>query len=251
MKSIQSSAVLLCASFCGGTTMSAAETPVLELRIYTCEPGRLEALHKRFREHTTKLFEKHGMKNVAYWTPTDEPRSKDTLIYIVQHESREAAKKSWDAFRADPEWMRVRQESESGGKILAKPPEAVYMTATDYSPKTGPASKDKVYELRVYTAPDGKLEALHDRFRKHTDKLFAAHGMKSIGYWAPADEPQSKNQLYYVLEHQDRDAAKASWQAFISDPQWKGVVQETEAQGKLVSKVEATYMQVTDYSPAR
>jgi hypothetical protein len=251
MKSILNAAVLLCASFCGGTTMSAAAAPVYELRIYTCEPGRLEALHKRFREHTTKLFEKHGMKNVAYWTPTDEPRSKDTLIYIVQHESREAAKKSWDAFRADPEWMRVREESERDGKILAKPPEAVYMTATDYSPAAVPASKDKVYELRVYTAPDGKLEALHDRFRKHTDKLFAAHGMKSTGYWAPTDEPKSKNQLYYVLEHKDREAAKASWQAFLSDPQWKAVVAETEAQGRIVAKVEATYMQATDYSAAR
>jgi hypothetical protein len=251
MKSILSAAVLLCVSFGGGTTMSAAETPVLELRIYTCEPGRLEALHKRFREHTTKLFEKHGMKNVAYWTPTDEPHSKDTLIYIVQHESRDAAKKSWDAFRADPEWVRVREESERDGKILAKPPEAVFMTATDYSPETGPASKDTVYELRVYTAPEGRLDALHDRFRKHTDTLFAAHGMKSTGYWAPTDEPKSKNQLYYVLEHKDRAAAKASWQAFLSDPQWKAVAAETEAQGRLVAKVEATFMQATDYSPAK
>lgn len=245
------SAAVVSVSGAGDTAAALAEDPpVYELRIYTCEPGRLDALHKRFREHTVKLFEKHGMTNVAYWTPTDEPRSKDTLIYVLRHKSREAAKASWDAFRADPEWAQVREASEQDGKILAKAPEAWYMTATDYSPNESPAAKDKVYELRVYTAPDGKLEALHERFRKHTDKLFAEHGMKSWGYWAPDDEPASKNLLIYVLEHDSRDAAKKSWPAFLDDPRWKEAHAESERDGKLVSKIEATHMQVTDYTPA-
>jgi hypothetical protein len=245
------SAAVVSVSGAGDTAAALAEDPpVYELRIYTCEPGRLDALHKRFREHTVKLFEKHGMTNVAYWTPTDEPRSKDTLIYVLGHKSREAAKASWAAFRADPEWARVREASEQDGKILAKAPEAWYMAATDYSPNESPAAKDKVYELRVYTAPDGKLEALHERFRKHTDKLFAEHGMKSWGYWAPEDEPASKNLLIYVLEHDSRDAAKKSWPAFLDDPRWKEAHAESEEDGKLVSKIEATYMQVTDYTPA-
>lgn len=251
MKTVLHSAAILCMSLCGGTVLPAADAPVYELRIYTCEPGRLEALHKRFREHTMKLFEKHGMKNVAYWTPTDEPKSKNTLIYLLRHESRDAAKKSWDAFRADPDWLRVREESEQDGKILAGPPESTFLSATDYSPETGPAAKDRVYELRIYTAADGKLEPLHERFRKYTDKLFAAHGMTSVGYWAPTDEPKSTNQMYYVLEHKDRDAAKSSWQAFINDPKWKAAAAETEAQGKLVTKVESTYVRATDYSPTK
>jgi hypothetical protein len=105
---------------------------VFELRTYTTEPGKLDALHARFRNHTTKLFEKHGMTNVGYWTPTDEPRSKDTLIYVLAHESRAAAEKSWQAFRTDPEWIKARDESEKPGPIVRKV-ESVYMNPTDYS----------------------------------------------------------------------------------------------------------------------
>jgi len=105
---------------------------VYELRTYTTVEGRLEALQARFRDHTIKLFEKHGMTNVGYWVPQDEPASKNTLIYIISHRSREAAKKSWDAFRADPEWKKVQAESEKDGKIVDKVV-SVFMTATDYS----------------------------------------------------------------------------------------------------------------------
>ena len=105
---------------------------VFEIRTYTTHEGRLDALKKRFREHTTRLFEKHGMKNVGYWVPADAPLSNNTLIYILEHSSREAAKKSWDAFRADPDWKRAAAESEKDGKIVSKV-ESVYMTATDFS----------------------------------------------------------------------------------------------------------------------
>jgi len=112
-------------------------TRVYELRTYTTLPGRLPALHKRFAEHTLKLFEKHGMKNEAYWTPLDDERKDNTLIYVISHESREAADKSWQAFQADPDWQKARAASEAesaGGKILAKAPERVWMKLTDYSP---------------------------------------------------------------------------------------------------------------------
>jgi len=104
-----------------------------ELRTYTTHPGRLEALHQRFKNHTIKLFEKHGMKNGMYWVPTDEKLSQNTLIYVVSHDSADAAKKSWDAFRSDPEWLKVRAESEKDGPIVAKV-ESVYMSLVDYSP---------------------------------------------------------------------------------------------------------------------
>ena len=106
---------------------------VFEIRTYTAEEGKLEALHARFRNHTVKLFEKHGMTNIGYWTPEDAPLSRNTLIYILAHPSREAAKKNWDEFRNDPNWKRVRDESEANGKIVSKV-ESVFMDATDYSP---------------------------------------------------------------------------------------------------------------------
>ena len=116
-----------------GEDKPVANTRIYELRTYTTLPGRLPALHKRFSEHTLKLFEKHGMKNCMYWTPTDEKLKDNTLIYVVSHDSLEAAKKSWDAFRADPDWITVRDESEKDGKIVAKV-ESVYMTLADFSP---------------------------------------------------------------------------------------------------------------------
>ncbi|MBM3969258.1 MAG: NIPSNAP family protein [Planctomycetes bacterium] len=109
-------------------------TGVYELRTYTTLEGRLPNLNARFKNHTMKLFEKHGMKNVMYWTPTDEKTANNTLIYVLWHASPEAAKKSWDGFRNDPEWHKARDESEKDGKIVAKV-EAVYMKATEYSPK--------------------------------------------------------------------------------------------------------------------
>ncbi|MBC7818177.1 MAG: NIPSNAP family protein [Planctomycetaceae bacterium] len=109
-------------------------TGVFELRTYTTLEGRLPNLNARFKNHTLKLFEKHGMKNVMYWTPTDEKTANNTLIYVIWHASPEAAKKSWDGFRADPDWIKARDESEKDGKIVAKV-ESVYMKATDYSPK--------------------------------------------------------------------------------------------------------------------
>jgi hypothetical protein len=108
---------------------------VYELRTYTTHPGRLEALNKRFADHTMKLFEKHGMRNEMYWIPTDEARRENTLIYIVSHDSLESAKKSWDGFRGDPEWIKARDASEADGKIVEKV-ESVFMTLTDYSPRS-------------------------------------------------------------------------------------------------------------------
>ena len=99
-------------AFSAGVSVGQAQsTRVYELRTYTTLPGRLPALNKRFAEHTIQLFEKHGMKSEIYWVPTDEPRKDDTLIYVISHDSREAADKNWKEFSADPEWIKVRDES--------------------------------------------------------------------------------------------------------------------------------------------
>ena len=107
---------------------------VYELRTYTTLPGRLPALHKRFADHTLALFAKHGMRNEQYFTPTDSAKAKTTLIYLLSHESEEAANRSWKAFRVDPAWIAVRDASEADGKILEKPPERVFMMLAPFSP---------------------------------------------------------------------------------------------------------------------
>lgn len=106
---------------------------VFELRTYTAPEGKLPELQARFRNHTMRIFERHGMKNVGYWVPQDAPTRDNTLIYIISHESRDAAKKSWAAFGGDPEWQKVARESQIDGKIIAGIT-SVYMDPTDYSP---------------------------------------------------------------------------------------------------------------------
>ena len=108
-------------------------TATYELRVYHTYEGKLDDLLRRFREHTTRLFEKHGMKNVAYWTPTDEPLKGKTLVYILAHPSREAATANWQAFRDDPEWQSVRDKSEANGKIVEKV-DSTFLALTDFSP---------------------------------------------------------------------------------------------------------------------
>ncbi len=133
---------LMMAAMTAGVFASAADEPkaggsgqrVFELRTYYTFPGKLDALNKRFREHTNRLFQKHGMELVGYWTPQDEASGKsNTLVYILAHPSREAAKTAWDAFRADPEWKKVQADSEVDGKIVEKV-ESVFLDPTDYSP---------------------------------------------------------------------------------------------------------------------
>jgi hypothetical protein len=107
---------------------------VFEIRTYHTFPGRLDALHKRFREHTMKMFEKHGMSNVGYWVPQDNPAHDSTLIYVISHASREAAKANWAAFGADPEWKKIAADSEADGGKIVERVESVFVDATDYSP---------------------------------------------------------------------------------------------------------------------
>ena len=111
---------------------AAAENRVFEMRTYYTNEGKLPDLQARFRNHTTKIFEKHGMTNIGYWVPQDSPAKENTLIYIISHKDREAAKKSWDAFRKDPQWQEVAKASEVNGKIVSKV-ESVFMDPTDYS----------------------------------------------------------------------------------------------------------------------
>src|SRR5579872_3852172 len=111
---------------------AAAQNHVYELRTYTCNPGKLEALKARFRDHTIEIFKRHGMESIGYWVPQDPEKSKNTLIYILVHPSREAARKNWAAFAADPEWKKVAADSEANGKIVSHV-DSVFMDPTDFS----------------------------------------------------------------------------------------------------------------------
>ncbi|MDB5300066.1 MAG: hypothetical protein JWO87_1729 [Phycisphaerales bacterium] len=123
----------------GALSARAADAPatgaerVFELRVYHANPGKLDALNARFRDHTNKLFEMHGITIIAFWTPTDGDKATNTLIYVLAYPSREAAAKSWKEFQDDPDWKAARAESEKDGALVAKV-DSTYMKPTDYSP---------------------------------------------------------------------------------------------------------------------
>lgn len=138
--------------------------------------------------------------------------------------------------------------------LLQSIPAAAFLPASLWaaSQQNGANSKQaatRVYELRVYHAAPGKLADLLTRFREHTVKLFDRHGMKSVAYWTPVDEPDKSNTLIYILQHPSREAAAANWKSFQDDPEWKTVHDKSEVNGKLVDKVDSTFMALTDFSP--
>ena len=134
------STVILFAGFAAGSIFKAgaavnaqAGTRVFEIRTYTAPEGKLDALHARVRDHTLRIFAKHGMTSIGYFKPQDAPLSQNTLIYVLAHPSREAAKKNWADFQADPEWQKVSTESQVNGRIVTKV-ESVFADPADYSP---------------------------------------------------------------------------------------------------------------------
>lgn len=106
-----------------------------------------------------------------------------------------------------------------------------------------------VCELRIYHAVPGKIDELVARFRDHTMKLFANHGIKSVAYWTALDEPVKSSTFFYILEHPSREAAAMNWKAFQEDPEWKSVKAKSEENGKLVEKIDSTFLTLTDFSP--
>ena len=110
---------------------------------------------------------------------------------------------------------------------------------------------NRVFELRTYTAPEGKLDALHTRFRDHTMRIFQKHGMTNIGYWTPQDTTLRENTLVYLLAHPTRAAADQAWRDFSADPEWQRVSEESQRDGRIVSQVVRMYLDPTDFSPMK
>ena len=110
---------------------------------------------------------------------------------------------------------------------------------------------NRVFELRTYTAPEGKLQELHARFRSHTMRIFQKHDMTSVAYFRPQDDPLKSNTLIYVLAHPSRQEAEKNWAAFQADPEWQKVITESQVNGRIVTKVERIFLDPADYSPLR
>lgn len=233
-----------------------APARLYEMRVYYAPPGKLDALHARFRDHTVRLFAKHGMTNVGYFVPEGENKE-NKLVYFMSYPDKAARDASFKAFVADPEWKAAAAASEKDGKIVSKV-ESVFLAATDYSPVPAVEKKGgRVFELRTYTTTKGNLPGLDARFRDHTMKLFAKHGMTNVVYWHRAPgQPDADRNLTYLLAHPSKAAGLKAFDAFRVDPDWlaarkasedKAGGSLTEAKGGVVSE----YLVPTDYSPLK
>jgi hypothetical protein len=232
-----------------------ADTRSYELRVYHVNDGKLETLHTLLRDHAVKLFEKHGITSIGYWTPIENTDRK--LYYLLSYPSREAREKAWASFRADPDWKSAIKASEKNGKVVAQV-ESTFLHTSDFSPAIQPneAADPRVFELRTYTATPGNLAKLQSRFRSHTVSLFERHGMTNFGYWLhDDDQPAAADTLVYLLAHKSKAACEASFKAFREDPQWVEVRKESEkeAGGPLTVSggVKSVLLAPTDYSPTK
>lgn len=218
--------------------------PLYEMRVYYAAEGKLETLLTRFRDHTTKLFEKHGMKNVGYWLPIDNKENK--LVYILSYPNKEARDFSWKSFGADPAWKAVQTASEVNGKIVAKV-ESTFMKETDFSNSDFSNKGNRVFELRTYKTSPYNLGLLLARFRNHTLGLFAKYGMTNLSYFTQVD---NDNTLIYLLAHKSKEAGLASFDAFRVDKDWVATRTASELLGKgsLTTSVVSEYLVPTDFS---
>ncbi len=276
--------LLLLTAFAGGAIARPSDNPpakgsdkLYEVRIYYPMPGKYAEIVDRFRQYTTKLFAKHGMENVGYWTPTDTARHE--LIYMLAYPNRAARDTSWKHFGADPEWQAVVAKTQANGKLVDHV-DQIFMTEADFSPAVSPVVAQPVvgtpapipgranvarpgaaraeppmsrtFELRTYTAAPGKLPDLLTRFRDHTVGLLNTHGMTNIGYWLTEKaDATGQAQLLYIVAHPTEAAGKQHWGEFGSDDAWKTVKTASEKNGPLTQKIDAVYLTPTDYSPMK
>ena len=250
MKFLLALALALSLAFTGSAADQ--EKRFFELRIYTAAPDKLDGLLARFRDHTVKLFAKHGMENIGYWVPVDNKENK--LYYVLAYPSREARDQSWKEFGADPDWKAAQKASEANGRLVTKA-DSIFLAPTDYSPMVKALTGGShLYEFREYTATPGKLANLNSRFRDHTTALFSKHGMINFGYWTPTEAKNGAGEkLMYFVAHKDAAAAGASWKGFVGDADWVKAKAASETDGPLTTKdgVKSTMMVPTDFSPSK
>ena len=246
-------------------TVVAADKPdtrLFEMRVYYAKPGKLDALNARFRDHTLKLFAKHGMTSLGYFVPINNTENK--LVYFLAFADRAAHDAAWKAFGADPDWKAAAKDSEKDGQLIDHISNT-FLTATEFSALAEAKHYNVgVFELRTYTTEAGRLPDLNARFRDHTLKLFEKHGMTNVSYWNLADDQKGAknsyvagNTLTYLLTHKSEEAAKAGFDAFRADPAWVAAKEASEkkAGGSLTiaqpNGVKSEFLVPTDYSPIK
>ncbi len=219
-----------------------------EMRTYTSHPGKRADLIKRFQDHTLRLFEKSGIENIAYFIPTDE--NDQTLTFILGYPNENSRDRLWNRFVTDEEWQKVYKESEANGPLVQKIDQVfmVFAPGLNATPKPNPSG---IFQLRTYYCFDGKISNIQTRFKDHTQALFEKQGLRNYLYWLTVERDGRQAKLVYLLGHKDEATFNTAFQNFAKDPAWIKVRNASEADGKIVERVEAKFLKALPFSPMK
>ncbi len=240
--------ILLFAVTLAFPSLGQQQSTYFEMRTYTAHEGKMPDLIKRFQNHTAGIFERVGMENIGYFLPVDE--SDNTLTYILGYPDQASRDAMWEVFLNDPEWKNAYQESIKDGSLV-KSIEEVFMTlAPDLNNRPTP-SPSGIFQLRIYHCLDGRIDNLEARFRDHTQALFEKQGLKNYPYYLTVEKDGTQSKLVYLLGHENQEEFEKAFQAFIKDPEWIKARDASEADGKIVEKVDAKFLKTLPFSPIK
>ncbi|MDN3202938.1 NIPSNAP family protein [Algoriphagus sediminis] len=224
------------------------QSKYFEIRKYYAHEGKLEDLIARFENHTFSIFERIGMENIAYFLPVDN--QENTLIYILGYPDKASRDRLWEQFLNDAEWTEAYQKSTENGALVKRIEETFMVLAPGLNqlPKPLPSG---VIQMRTYHCFDDKLFDLQRRFKDHTQELFERQGLRNYLYWVTDEEDGSQSKLVYLLGHRNQMAFDEAFQNFLKDPDWIKARDESEANGKIVEKVDAVMLKTLPFSPIK
>ncbi|MEB2781398.1 NIPSNAP family protein [Algoriphagus sp. C2-6-M1] len=249
MKKIFLSMLAILLAFSGfAQQLSNSRSTYFEIRKYYANEGKLPDLIKRFENHTLSLFEKSGMENIAYFVPADN--TDNSLTYILGYPDENSRDIMWGKFTNDPEWLKAFEASRVNG-ALVKSVDQIFMVLAKGLNDTPVSQPSGIFQLRMYTCFDGRLDNLIARFKDHTQNLFEKQGLRNYPYWLTVEKDGSQPKLVYLLADKDQASFENNFQNFIKDPAWVKARDASEADGKIVEKVDAVFYKTLPFSPMK
>ncbi len=247
MKKIAFLILLLLTSF-GLHAQSLPTSAYFEMRTYTVHEGKMPDLIQRFQNHTRALFTKHGIENVAYFLSEEEPQKK--LTFILGYPSASERDIRWNNFANDPEWKAVAAASEANGKIVQKVDQVFMVWAKGLNSRKI-SRPSGIFQLRTYHLLPGRLDAIQNRFRDHTQALFEKQGLSNYPYWITVEKDGAQPKLVYFIGHQSKEEFNAAFGRFVADPEWLKVRDASEVSGKIVEKIDSHFYTALPFSPMK
>lgn len=219
-----------------------------EMRIYTASEGKMPDLIKRFQDHTLKIFKKNGIESVAFFLSEENPDK--TLTFIIGYPDAASRDVIWNKFANSAEWQTVFKASEANGPLVQKVEQVFMVWANNLNDHKKPKPSG-ILQMRTYHCLPGRIENIQTRFRDHTRDLFARQGLKNYPYWLTVEKDGSQPKLVYILGHDSKEAYNEAFKRFVADPDWIKARDASEADGKIVEKIDAVFYKALPFSPMK